>query len=318
MKLTSAMSTLLASSLAAKVSIVYQFPTGTWLENIAATRNGSLLVSTVGAAEVHIVHPTTMSTSLLASFPDANAVLGIAELAQDVFTVGVGTMTPANAPIIPSFSVWSIDLSCKDEGTKVKKIADIPHVSMVNGMAALNSHTLLLADSWAGHIVAFNTKTGKTEVVLEHPTLLPNFNSSLPLGANGLKVHGDYVYYTNTAQGRVGRVRIHPATGKPNGPFKTFASGSDISVPDDLIVAKDGSVYVSGPLAAPHGDTLQHITLDGKVTTIAEGGLVAGTTAPAFGRTKKDKNVIYLSTMGGFGEDGLPKAGGRVVAVELS
>jgi sugar lactone lactonase YvrE len=319
MRFIPVLSALLASGLAAKVHIVYQFPLGTWLENTAATRNGSLLVSTIGAAEVHIVHPSTTppSSSVLATFPDANAVLGMAEIHQDVFAVAVGTMTPENVPIAKSFSIWSIDLSCKDEKEKVKKIADIHDVSMVNGMAALNSHTLLLADSWAGNVVAFDTNTKKSEIVFEHPTLLPDFNASLPLGVNGLKIQGEYVYYTNSVQRLVGRIRIHTSTGKPNGPFMTLASGSDISVPDDLLVAKDGSVYVSAPLAAPQGDTLQHITLDGKVTTIAHDGPVAGTTAPTFGRTETDKNVIYLSTMGGFGEDGSPKAGGRVVAVAL-
>jgi hypothetical protein len=319
MKISIAMSTLLASSLATKIHTVYQFPTGTWLENIASTRNGSLLLSTVGAAQVHIVHPSTTppTSSVLAAFPDANAVLGMTEMQHSVFAVAVGTVTPSNTPVIPSFSIWSIDFRWTSSAAKVKKIADIPNVAMVNGMASLNSHTLLLADSWTGNIVSFDTKTGKTNIVLEHPTLLPNFNASLPLGINGLKVHGEYVYYTSTVQRLVGRVRIHSSTGKASGPFTTIASGEAISVPDDLVVADDGSVYVSGPLAAPVGDTLQHISLDGKVRTVAEGGVVAGTTAPAFGKTKKDKNVIYLSTMGGFGADGLPKAGGRVVAVKL-
>jgi sugar lactone lactonase YvrE len=312
-------SALLASGLAAEVHTVYQFPNGTWLENIVATRNGSLLVSTIRAAEVHVVHPTTTppSSSVLATFPDANSVLGMTELENDVFAVAVGTISPENAPIAKSFSIWSIDLSCQDEKPKVEKIADIHDVSMANGMAALNSHTLLMADSWAGNVVALDTKRKKSEIVLQHPTLLPDFNASLPLGVNGLKIQGEYVYYTNSVQRLVGRVRIHTATGKPNGPFTTLASGADISVPDDLLIAKDGSVYFSAPLAAPQGNTLQHIALDGKVTTIAHDGPVAGTTAPTFGRTEKDENVIYLSTMGGFGADGSPKAGGRVVAVAL-
>jgi sugar lactone lactonase YvrE len=319
MKIPSALSTLLSTSLAHKVQSIYQFPPGTWLENIASTRNGSLLLSTIGAANVLIVHPSTSppTSSILATFPNANAVLGMAEMAHDVFAVAVGTMTPENAPVIPSFSIWRIDLSCKEEDAKVKKMADIPSVAMVNGMAALNDHTLLLADTWTGNIVSFDIKTRKSELVLEHPTLLPNFNASLPLGVNGLKVHGEYVYYTNTVQRLIGRVRIHSSTGKAAGPFTTIASGKNISVPDDLVVADDGSVFVSGPVAAPMGDTLQHISLDGRVRTVAEGGVVAGTTAPAFGRTKKDENVIYLSTMGGFGADGVPKAGGRVVAVQL-
>jgi sugar lactone lactonase YvrE len=126
------------------------------------------------------------------------------------------------------------------------------------------------------------------------------------------------VYYTNTVQRLVGRVPVDQNTGKPTGDFQTLASGTNISVPDDLAVdSNDGSVYVSGPLAAPEGDTLQHIALTGEVTTVARGGLVSGTTAPALGYSKKYGRVAYLSTMGGFGENGQPKSGGRVVAVQL-
>jgi hypothetical protein len=326
MRLLSALLALLATSLAAEVHSVYQFRVGTWLENIVETRNDSLLVSVLGTAEVHIINPYTSShtppsASRIATFPEANAVLGMTELRKNVFAVAVGNITKENAPVPETFSIWSIDIRVKDESAKVNKIANIFDVSMVNGMAALaalSSAKLLLADSWAGNIVAFDTETGDTEVVIEHPTLLPDFNASLPLGVNGLKIHDGYVYYTNTVQRLVGRVPIDKDTGKPTGDFEILASGTNISVPDDLAVdSNDGSVYVSGPLAAPEGDTLQHIALTGEVTTVARGGLVSGTTAPVLGNSKKYGSVVYLSTMGGFGENGQPKTGGRVVAVEL-
>ena len=78
-----------------------------------------------------------------------------------------------------------------------------------------------------------------------------------------------------------------------------------------------GLCMLPSPLLAPDGDTLQHISLDGKVTTLAVGGPVAGATAAIFGRTEKDKNVIYLSTMGGFDADYNRAASAKVVAVTL-
>ncbi|KAF1851686.1 uncharacterized protein K460DRAFT_362430 [Cucurbitaria berberidis CBS 394.84] len=307
-------SLFVASTLAVDVRTVYQFPNQTWLENIITMRNGSLLVTFIGRAEVHIVNPSpgNATSSLVASLPNANAVLGITEISDDVFAVGAGQVTPRNTPINGTFAVWKIDLSHKKE-TKISKIADVPKVGLINGIQALNPHTILLADSWAGNIAKVNTKTGAYEVALSHPSLASNFSEpALPLGANGIKFHDGYVYYTNTVQAILGRVRVSPS-GHPIGPFTILASGPNISVPDDLAVAKDGSVY----LARIRAGTLQHVTLDGKVVTIAEGGPVAGVTSARFGRTKKDRNVLYLSTMGGFGADGLPAAGGRVAAVTL-
>jgi hypothetical protein len=225
--------------------------------------------------------------------------------------------TPENAPTLQSFALWKLDMSSKEEGVKVSMMAELHGMGMPNGMTTLNHHTLLLADSVNGNIAAFNVKTAETEVVLEDPSLAVNTSApGIQLGANGIKVHEDYVYYTNTAQNLAGRVRVHPSTGKPNGFFET-ARDSTFKGPDDISVAKDGSIYVSAPLPAPEGDKVQHITLDGKVTTIAEGGLVAGATALVFGRTNKDNNTLYVTTMGGFGADGNPKAGGRVIAVKL-
>lgn len=317
MKLLPSLASFILAVAAVDIRTVYQFPNPTWLENIETTRNGSFLVTVIGRPEVHIVHPQSNppTSSLVAAFPAANAVLGITELDPNIFAVATGNVTSSNAPVIGSFAIWSINL--RNDTPKVKKIADLPHVDMVNGLEALNHHTLLIADSWAGNIVKLDTKTAKYNVALSDATLAPDFSGPpLPLGVNGVKVHKGYVYYSNTAQRLVGRVRID-SKGNARGPFTTLASGTSISVPDDLAVAEDGSVYVAGPLAAPQGDTLQHITLDGKVTTIASDGAVAGATAARFGRSKNDSDVVYLSTMGGFGADGSPKEGGRVVAVKL-
>ncbi|KAI4702048.1 hypothetical protein J4E81_002409 [Alternaria sp. BMP 2799] len=319
MKLVSIFSALMASTFATNVSTVYQFPNGTWAENIAAMGNGSLLVTTLDTAQVLIVHPqgSPASSSVIATFPNATGALGITEFQADVFAVIVAKLVPGNATNPQSFSLWKLDVTAKDEGVKVSKMSELPDMAMPNGMAALNHEMLLLADSTYGNIAAYNVSTGKTEVVLEDPSLAANLSApGLQLGANGIKFHNEYVYYTNTAQALAGRVRVHPSTGRPNGFFET-ARDSTFSAPDDFAVAKDGSMYVCAPLAAPLGDKIHHIELNGKVTTIAEGGLVAGSTSSTFGRTEKDNSTLYVSTMGGFGPDGTAKAGGRVIAVKL-
>ncbi|KAI4957278.1 hypothetical protein J4E86_005752 [Alternaria arbusti] len=310
MKLLSVFSALMTSTFATNVSTVYQFPNGTWAENIATMGNGSLLVTTLDTAQVLIVHPqgSPASSSVIATFPNATGALGITEFQEDVFAVIVAKLVPGNATNPQSFSLWKLDMTARDEGVKVSKMSELSEMAMPNGMAALNHEMLLLADSMYGNVAAYNVSTGRTEVVLEDPSLAANLSApGLQLGANGIKFHNDYVYYTNTAQALAGRVRVHPSTGRPNGFFET-ARDATFSGPDDFAVAKDGT---------PLGDKIHHIELNGKVTTIAEGGLVAGSTSSTFGRTEKDNSTLYVSTMGGFGTDGTAKAGGRVIAVKL-
>lgn len=319
------MNTLLATLLAATTSLlfasthalpprtVYQFPNPTWLENIAAMRNGSLLVSVIGQGNVQIVNPlvTPATAALVVKLPLANAVLGITELDDNIFAVAAGNVTPANAPVIGSFSIWSIDLSNKHRSAKVSKIADTPNVSMINGLEKLDKHTLLLADSWTGNIAYLDTRTKQTGVWFKHASTASNFSApGLPLGVNGIKVHGDYVYYTNTVQSSLNYVRVDRSTGKALGQVKTIAQGEAIAVPDDFAFLRDGSIVLGRPM----GNEVVRVGKDGSVQVLAK---AEGVTAVALGRTKKDEDVVYLSSMGGFNADGSVKDGGRVIAVEI-
>jgi hypothetical protein len=292
---------------------IYQFPNPTWLENIAAMRNGSLLVTVTGRPEVHIVNPlvTPSVASLVAIIPDTNAVFGITELYDNVFAVAAGNSTPDNAPVRGSFSVWSIDLTHDHGIMEIGKIADVPGVGMINGLAALNSHTLLLADSWKGNVASLDVKTGKSSLWLDDKSTASNFSApGLPLGVNGIKVHRDWVYYSNTVQSSLNRIRFDRATGAVVNDVERLAQGDAIAIPDDFAVLKDGSVILGRPLS----DNLVKIGAAGSVEVIAK---MKGVTAGALGRAENCKRVVYLSSMGGFGLDGSVNADGKVVAVTL-
>jgi hypothetical protein len=310
---------------AVKLSTIFQYPNGTWLENIAPMHNGSLLVTVIGRAEVHMIDPTLTpaTSSLLHTFNGHNAVLGITELERNRFAVAVGNVTASNTPIAGTWSVYTLDFnpsSCSNSGDakkkteagiRTEKITDLEHVSMINGITTLNAHTVFLADSWKGNIVSLNLRTGNYSVVLEHPTLKPDFsNTVLPLGVNGIRWNKDWLYYTNTVQNLLGRVKVSRQTGKVKGEWEVVKQGGDISQPDDFAVAKDGSVYLARPL----GDTVQHVGLNGSVEEVARGGLASGATSVVFAKGQGEK-VLYLSESGL--EGGVARNGGRVVRVEL-
>jgi sugar lactone lactonase YvrE len=308
------LSTLLPSVLATTLSTVYQFPPTTWLENIVLTRNYSLLTTLIGNASVYMVDPTISpaSSNLVATFPDANSVLGISEIKEDVFAVAVGTVnTTDNTPKLGSFSIWSVDLANDGyKGVNATKILDVPNMGLPNGLAALSPDVLLVADSWNGNIVAVDVQKKTYEVVLDHPSLHSDFATTAPLviGVNGLKFHArtSNLYYGNTVLSLLGRVHINTTTGAPTGPYEIITQGQHISQPDDFAVLSDGSVLLARPL----GDTLQHIALNGSVRDVARGGLASGATGVVLG-----KGEVFLSESGL--EGGMKREGGRIVKIEV-
>ncbi|KAJ4317535.1 hypothetical protein N0V94_004911 [Neodidymelliopsis sp. IMI 364377] len=290
--------------------IIHQFSAPTWLENIATLRNGSLLTSVIGRPEVHLVNPlaTPPTSNLVATIPDANAVFGITELKDNIFAVAAGAVTPANVPVAGSFVIWVLDFTTPD--ASLSKLTAAPEVSMVNGMAALNPHTLLLADSWAGNIASLDTETGAPGIWLADKSTAADFTAQgLPLGVNGIKVHAGFVYYTNTVFSSLNRIAIS-SSGAATGDVEVLAQGEKVALPDDFAVLDDGSVILGRPMS----DEVVRVNGSGEVSVLAK---VEGVTAVALGRTEGDKGVAYLSSMGGFGEDGKVKDGGRVVAVEV-
>ncbi|KAF2727367.1 hypothetical protein EJ04DRAFT_595201, partial [Polyplosphaeria fusca] len=296
---------------------VYQFPNTTWVENIRSMRNGSLLVGIIGQPELHMINPFAepATASLTTTFPaPATAVFGITELVPDVFAVVTGNYSYVTGTVPGTYSIWKIDLSVKSNSS-VSKIADVPETQLLNGMTTLDSETLLIADS-SGKLYALDVQTGKAAVVLDDPTMKPVAGAPVSIGINGVKVVGDFLYYTNTFQNSINRALVHRGNTTSFGPIETIAS--NVTMPDDLDVADDGTVIVPQAWA----NTVSRVQLDGQVTRIAgnlNSSLVAGGTSATLGRTWKDRNVAYVSTTGGIGSpvNGSFVEGGKVVAIKI-
>lgn len=307
--------------------LVFQFPKPTWLENIASTRSGHLLTGVLGAspASLHVIDPFNASdsnkTTLLHTFPETNSVFGISEYAPDLFAVATGNYSPSTGTTKGSYSVWSVDVrhlsSCDNSSTaaQVRKIADVPNLDVINGIAALNKDAVLLADSFAGTVVRLDISNGKYETVIEHPS-----TAFAPmLGINGMKVlhatNPPTLFYSNTQLNATFSAPIDSQTGKLAGEVVTVAQNQH--APDDLAVTDDGTVL----FARPYAGTLSKAKAGEKVEIVAgaEGSsLIQGATSVTLGRTYKDRNVAYVATLGGFNADGSFAEGGKIVAVELS
>jgi hypothetical protein len=307
------------------VKTVYQFPNPTWVENISATRNGSLLVSLLAktsGAELHLVNPFTSpaTATLVKAFPDSNSAFGVTELSEDVFAVITGFYDLIKGPTVGSSSVWTVDLSPYGTGKKeapvVKKIADIKTAQILNGAVALNPSTILLADSYAGNIVALDIQTGQYSVVLSDASMSPNGTGPIPIGVNGLKMRDGYLYYSNSIQGSLNRIKVNPVTGRAISKIERITGG--LSTPDDFALRADGAVILAEPL----DNRVVKVSAKGFVTPVVgnlNASLVAGVTSVTLGRTRKDRGVVYVGTNGGLSGpvNGTGVEGGKVVGIWL-
>ncbi|KAM6514958.1 hypothetical protein FSOLCH5_009195 [Fusarium solani] len=273
----------------------------TWFENISIRPNSTILATRLDVPEVWAVDPTNSSGSLLFRIPlpkdvPSQALTGICALRPDVFVIGAGIydMTGGTGAKAGSFSVWLADLTGQEP--KVTKVTDTPEIAMINGMATWDENTALVTDCLSGKVYKLDVISGTYNIALEDETMEIPAGAPFQVGINGLKVHRTaeqiHVYYTTTTRYSVYRMPVTHEL-KPAGPVETLASGV---VPDDLVVAHDGTVYVCTNVTntvariPPGGGDVVTVAGEAKAMTLA------GPTACVLGEGEK---VLYVATAGG-------------------
>ena len=299
--------------------LVHQFPLPTWIENVSPRSNGNLLLTILSTPDLYTINPLSSSPTpkLLHTFPGITGLLGIAEVFPDVFVLVGGNFSLTTTTATPStYSAWTVDFT-KYPSPKISKIVDLKEAYFLNGLTLLPSlpGNVLIADSTLGLVWRLNVSTKKYERIISNiPEMAPVGSPSL--GINGLRVYKGYLYWTNTNKASLYRARI-TSSGKlvPNTPVELLAVDA-IAMDDFSIDEKTGIAYVCSNFE----NTVLAVK-DGKVKTVL-GSLgeltVAGDTASAFGRAKKDKDVLYVVTGGALGSpvNGTITEGGKIVAVD--
>jgi hypothetical protein len=295
--------------------LVYQFPIPTWIETVLATRNGSLLATIIGRGELHLIDPWQNSTKIIHTFKDRNTGFGMAELKPNTYAVNIANFNQSSG-LGKDCEVYFVDLN--NNKTKVKLIASFPDAGLLNGMAALDAHTVLIADSHKASVVRLDVDSGKYKTIMtDNLTMGTSKNEGgTQNGINGVHIEGEYFYYSNGESGSINRVKIDEK-GYKAGPYETIAT--NFTIPDDLSVLEDGTVYVARVFA----NTLEKLSVEGERSVVI-GGLnssaVAGASSIAFGRTWRDRNIAYVSTGGAQLRpvNGTYVENGKVVAVQIN
>ena len=312
------------------------FPVGTFLENIAVRKNGTVLVSSMLAGEVYYLDPNAVdpqsTVQLIHSFNSDTEVVADTEATESEYGSKFVAEALVEDPHIPdlfytfsgihgsagTWAVWSLDLRSFLPSAKnvrnykpVKKIANVPGALWLNGgtVIPVDSPVLMMAESIQGKLMSCDLRTGRISVWLSDPLLGKATKRPQWPGVNGVQYFRGQVFMTNSDRGIVLRATVDGNTG-------VYVDGSLVVVDesltgDDLCFDKRGNAYVAtNPVQTvvklPGIGTSDARNEEGQKNedrmTILGGADIAetaGPTAVAFGRTVKDENCIYAVTTGG-------------------
>jgi hypothetical protein len=283
------------------VEVIYEFPKGTWIENLVIRPSGSALVIAFSAPNIFEVPISKDSTPrLIHTFENSTGVSSIAESSSpDVYFAITGNFSFANfSAIAGSYSIHRLDFdNCTDE-LVVTELAALPSLIMPNGMMSI-PHTpyVLIADSIAGIVYRFDTEKLTLTTYLDDPLLKPS-GTSLQAGVNGIKFSRGYFYFSNTNQELVARVPVSGRYATLHGKPQVVASQTLV---DDFIVNDfNGDIFIAGDgvnelsfVSAWRNDTDPETLLGSPNSTI-----LAGPTAAVWARGEEGRTLI-VSTNGG-------------------
>lgn len=275
------------------VHTVYQFPVATWIENLAVRENGQIIATEDTRPRIYQIDPfePDQAAILLHEFDDTSSILGIVETSPDVFYVCSANYSSKLLQGYGEAYVYKVDmrsfLTSNPTSLNVSKLTSLTEAAGPNGMTFF-ANSLLISDFIRGVIWSVDIDSGNVQVAANN-----SYTQSTAFGANGIKVHGGELYFTNTQQETIVKVALDPDTGAITGNYTIMAQGG--ITPDDFAVDTNGNLYVTSFTVGQNG--LAFVPYEGGNATYIAG--MAGPTGAAFGRTVKDRDVLYVSTSGG-------------------
>ncbi|KAE8419016.1 hypothetical protein BDV36DRAFT_282590 [Aspergillus pseudocaelatus] len=249
---------------------LFHFSISVAIENTALRPDGSLLLTTFDQGRLYTLNPSVPNpeAELVAALPGATALCGITAIDADKFAVigGVqGNYSYTNE------TIYTVDFGANPTNPTIEVVSRIPNAIMLNGLAALpaHPHVVMAGDARLGAVFRVDTDTGTAEVAFKDPLLTAPSNASTPIGVNGLKIAGGYMYFTNTAREIFARVPID-GFGRKTGEIEVIAalSGAELYNWDDFVVLDDLNLaYLAQP-----DNAIAQVSPNGAQNTIVGGG----------------------------------------------
>ncbi len=257
--------------------VVASLPKGHFLENVVATKDGTLFVTDVIGRGVYRYREDD-GLRLLATLPQAP--VGI-ELTPNGLVVSVLPITPGSEGRIVELSLT---------GEIVDSFA-IPGSRFLNGITALGDGQYLVAESALGQIIAFDPATNSSRTWLASSHLAVANRDKAQPGVNGLKRVGNKLWITNSQKATLLSLRLNDPS-----PENIVVEAAGV-VLDDIAVDSDGTIY-----ATTHTERLLRLTPAMNVQEFANSAEhLFGITAAAIVENAEQK-ALYVIGDGGLYE----------------
>ncbi|ESZ99510.1 hypothetical protein SBOR_0075 [Sclerotinia borealis F-4128] len=299
-----------APSLLLPVTELRSFGGNTWAENVAIRSNGQLLVTRFDTPILQLLDPTNKTAPItLHTFNTTrySGLTGIAETTpgSDIFYVGLQTPTTALLIKSTNFSnaIFKVDLNNFSSKANsivsaptISHIIDIPESMLINGMSALDSEHILIADSTLGQVYNLDVSIPSYTTPLKPPSMGAPPNASSPIGINGIHYLSPYLYFDSLAASTLNRIPIAPITALPIGDSVLLAN---VAGPDDFAIREDGTIFLCG-----NGKNTLFMWKEGMSEAVAVAGsntstVLASVTAAAFEKVGgREGNRLWLTTGG--------------------
>ncbi|KAH7111188.1 hypothetical protein EDB81DRAFT_671530 [Dactylonectria macrodidyma] len=295
---------LFPAVLGLSVEITQDFPLGSEVENLALRPSGSALATVYTFPHIYEVDVSEYSTpKLLHTFHNTSGACGIAASSEpDVYFVLTGNFSfHTFSPVPGSYAIHRLSFSKRGKAT-VKQLAPLGDISQPNGMIAVpNSPYVLIADTRGGYVYRFNTETLQLTTYFDDLLLKPKpTQGSGVFGVNGVKLWKGFLYFSNSNQQIVARIKASGKESRLEGCPEVVALQTPV---DDFIVDDiTGDLYVTEQGAINGLGLVRRNAYGSKPKTIVGGPgsttLLAPTAAiwakEAVGRT------LIVSVTGGF------------------
>jgi putative intracellular protease/amidase/sugar lactone lactonase YvrE len=260
----------------APAQTVTEFPLNTFLENITVTPQGNLYITSYEDGRIYQI----------TSSGDIDEFARVTGNAAGIALDSQGHLLVAGSSEDKTATVFSID----NDGN-VEPVHTIPDAIFLNGMTPLTETHYLIADSYKGAIWRIDRIQKTAEIWLHHPRLARSTPDHPFPAVNGMKIYNNMLYVSNTQRRHLIRIPIHEdyTAGSPD----LFLTNVNL---DDFAFDRQGNLYATTHVY----NSVVKITPDRQIITIAKAEQgVAGSTAIAFGRTERDRTMIYVTTNGG-------------------
>lgn len=254
-------------------------------ESIAEDLAGNLYVS-IANTIVKVTPDRVVST--FATLP----------VAAGVFATGVklgpdGLLYVTSAAFDPTLAgsfVWRVSLST----ATVEQVATLDPNGFPNDLAFDDDGNIYVTDPFLGLVWRIGV-SGEATVWLSDPAFDGNPSDpalGAPFGVDGIAFdRGDrHLYFGNLDFGSILRVRVR-RDGRP-GALAVVAQDERLEGADGIAFDRAGTLYV----AVNAQDRIATVDRRGRVRVVAEGGLLDGPSALAFGVLREERHTLFITS----------------------